>query len=178
MVPRATVQNDKGVIPACIRLMDLANPQRIVCFLKMNKNMIPVSAGRRLPSPHRSFKEAERKSQPGAALRLHLMLRRREERGEGKKSEKKTFHLWQKLFTYGWDCGGCSGWSQRSIEQQQQQPVGRCVDVCSTEREQTLKELVPLVSTIDCEASPLEPWDSAHLHRFYPTKPVQCEEVP
>ena len=95
----------KASLPACIRLMDLPNPQCIVCFPEKYTNMIPAenkrpslhprpvleSAGRLLPAPHCSFKEAERKSSSrDTALRLHLMLRREErEGGEGGRGGKK-----------------------------------------------------------------------------------------
>lgn len=117
-----------------------------------------------------------------APLRLHLMLRREGGRegkeGGGQKKRRSFFHLWQKLFTYGWDQSerskGWIGWSQRFIQQQPGGEVCWCTAGCSQaagqgerresasasvngsqwDLQRAVEELVLLLSTIDSKGFP------------------------
>lgn len=181
-----TVQNDKSVLPACIRLMDKLNPQSTVCFTKISENMIPLEnkvhpqtswyqqgdGSLLLIASSKKLRESRSRD---AALRLHLMLRRRAEGGGGG-SEKDFFLACDKSCSHmggtrprnrtkGW-----LEWSQWSIQQQSWQEVCWCTPCYRLHRgekkkknaarlsqwdsQRTVKELVPLVSTIACQAFP------------------------
>lgn len=174
-----TPQNDNGFSPACIRLMDMLNPQRIVCFPEKYTNMIPVEnkrallhpRRRRLPSPHRSFKEAERKSQPGRSAQAALDAEEGGRKGgrEGGRGKEKKISKGLFFFTCDKSCShmggtrpsaltkGWIGWSRWAVQRGGGLVAGAAG--CRPARQQdyslsqwhfewTVKELVPLLCTM------------------------------